>query len=144
MGFSETIRPQAACELPEIMAMRCYAAALDYAEPVLPSMVEMGRRRGINPPAAIALASVFQITEACLGRRLIAGPGRGASLSDDENAVLLMLRVGANLGSHVGSETVPHGLPGVLVWAIRSARRLCRIADGPTSLAHDTACPFHQ
>ena len=126
-----------------IEALRCYAAVRHRNEPVLPCMVELAGRNGLAPPAVIALASVFELTEACLGRRLAVGDGSGPPLVADEEAVLLLLATAGEVGPHRGSVAVPHGLPGVLVWAVRCACRLCR---GQWALAdrHDaTSCPFN-
>lgn len=125
-----------------VEALRCYALARRDGRPALPAMIALAEGSGLSAPAAVALASVFEITESCLDRRLV--PGEGAhALSDDERAVLRLIACPDAVGSHRGSATVPHGLPGVLVWAIRSARRLwpgARATFEP--VAGSATCPF--
>lgn len=126
-----------------VRLLRLYATCRGNDEQVLPSMIALGARLWVPAPAVVALASVFQITEACLGRTLVTARSCSRELGSDEEALLLLLRHAPHVGTVHTSRAVPHGLPGVLLWAVESARRLCGEPDGedPTSRSGGT-CPF--
>lgn len=127
-----------------VRLLRRYALCRESGEAPLPALIELGGRLGVAPPAAVALASVFQITEGCLGRALIVAPGCSRRFSRDEQAVLLLMAT-TGAGPVHTSRAAPHGLPGVLVWAVASARRLCgdhRAERGTDGAGVGRSCPF--
>lgn len=106
-----------------VRLLRRYAACRQLGEQPLPPLTRLGGEFGIPAPAVVALASVFQLTEGCLGRALVAECCCNPMLSADERALLLLLtRTYAEPA--LGSSDIPQGLPGALVWAVASARRL--------------------
>ena len=124
-----------------VRLVRRWAAGAELGHDRLPSMVRLGRRIGIAPETAIALASMFQLVEACLGRPLQAECCCISSIERDERAILMMLRTAVPLGPHQASPSIPHGLPGALHWAIASVQKLL----GETvkvDMVGDTRCPF--
>jgi hypothetical protein len=121
-----------------VAALRCYAATRAARRAPLPEMIAMAAGQGLVESATVALASVFELTEACLGRAL--ATGEGAALSADETGVLLLLASAEEVGSHSGSRAVPHGMPGALAWAARSAVRLT--GGVPARPAARPDCPF--
>lgn len=124
-----------------VRLFRRWAAGAELGPARLPATVRLGRRIGIGPEAAIALASMFQLTEACLGRPLEAECCCSPALSRDERALLMMLAAPLPAGSHRAFPTIPHGLPAALHWAIASVRALL----GPYFVvrAPDVSkCPF--
>lgn len=107
----------------------------------LSRLVTLGQSLRLPPVGCVALASVFQLIEAVLGRRLVAECCCSRVLSGDERAVLYL--IGSPLPTAPGTATpeIPHGVPGALTWAILSVRRLCGdIVPMRTALAHD-GCP---
>lgn len=134
----ETWETGGAEEARVVAVLRAYAGLRGTAAPLLPRLIAFAAGQGLGETATVALASVFELTEACLGRPLL--PGHGESLSADEEGVLMLLASAGDVGSHCGSRTVPHGMPGALAWAARSAVRLtggvCARAVTPP------ACPF--
>lgn len=96
---------------------------------------------GVQPVAAVAVASLFQLTEACLGRSLIGECCCSRRLSRDERAILLMLATAPPAHPHQSYPQIPHGLPGALLWAIESVRKLTGefAAPEPSGLPR---CPF--
>lgn len=124
-----------------VRLLRRWAATRASGERQLPSMVKLGRRLGFEPQAAVAVASLFQLIEACLGRPLVPECCCSTSLSHDEQAVLLMLAAAPPAHPHDASATIPHGLPGALVWAIESVRRLIGLDVRPDPAA-TVQCPF--
>lgn len=121
-----------------VAALRCYAAARGADRALLPEMVAFAAANGIGASAVIALASVFELTEACLGRPLV--PGEDAAASADEAAVLMLLASAGEVGPGQGSAAVPHGMPGALVWAARSAVQLT--GGGCRPPEPRATCPF--
>lgn len=107
-----------------VRLLRRYAACRQLDEQPLPSLTRLGNELGIQPCAVVALASVFQLSEGCLGRSLIVECCFNRSLSADERAMLVLLTSGTNAGPIYTSRDIPHGLPGALVWAVACVRRL--------------------
>ena len=121
-----------------VAVLRAYAVIRGTAAPLLPRLIAAAADEGLGETATVALASVFELTEACLGRPLL--PGHGAALSADEEGVLMLLASAGDVGSHCGSRAVPHGMPGALAWAARSAVRLTGgVCARPVARP---ACPF--
>ena len=106
-----------------------------------PPFSSLGRRIGIAPEAAIALASMFQLVEACLGRSLEAECCCSPALSRDERAILTMLAAPQPPGPHQSYAPIPHGLPAALHWAIASVRALLGEACGIPA-RRSGKCPF--
>lgn len=124
-----------------VRLLRRWAAARALGRPALAELVEIAGELGASANVAIALGSVFQLTEACLDRPLEAECCCAAMLSRDERAVLLMLGNVASRGATSAPRGIPHGLPGVLCWSIESARRLLGEDCGSLS-AEPAQCPF--
>lgn len=121
-----------------VAVLRAYAGVRGSGAPLLPRLIGFAAEQGLGETATVALASVFELTEACLGRPLL--PGQGEALSADEEGVLLLLASANDVGSHCGSRAVPHGMPGALAWAARSAVRLTGgVCARPVA---PPACPF--
>lgn len=91
----------------------------------LSRLVALGQSLRLPPSGSVALASVFQLTEAVLGRRLVTECCCSRRLSGDERAIIHLL--GSPIPTVPGTATpdIPHGLPGALTWAVLSVRRLC-------------------
>ena len=96
---------------------------------------------GVEPVAAVAIASLFQLTEACLGRPLAGECCCSRRLSRDERAILLMLSAAPPAHPHQPFPPIPHGLPGALIWAIESVRKLTGEFAAPSPL-RPARCPF--
>jgi hypothetical protein len=107
-----------------VRLVRRWASGAELGPARLPSLVDLGRRIGVGPQAAIALASMFQLTEACLGRPLDAECCCSPLLARDERAILMMLAAAPPASPHQSFPSIPHGLPGALHWAIASVRNL--------------------
>jgi hypothetical protein len=125
-----------------VRLLRRWAAA-GIAGDRLPSLVRLATRLGIGAHAAVALASLFQLTEACLGRTLVCECCCSPRLSRDERAVLALLTAEMPLHPNQASPSIPHGLPGALVWAVASIRRLMD-EPMPSVPAPARHCPFVQ
>lgn len=121
-----------------VAALRCYAAIRAEGGAALPGMVAFAAGQGLGETAVVALAHVFELTEACLGRALVVGAGE--VLSADEAGVLALLASADEVGAERGSRAVPHGMPGALAWAARSAVRLT--GGVPTRPTVRPDCPF--
>lgn len=111
----------------------------------LSRLVTLGQRFRLPPVGTVALVSVFQLTEAVLGRRLVTECCCSRSLSADERAVLRLLGSRMPTVPGTGTADIPDGLPGALAWAILSVERLCggiiALPVHPTP-ATDAGCPF--
>lgn len=107
-----------------VRLLRRWTAACEAEENPLPTLVELGSSMGLSPHVAVALASLFQLTESCLGRRLRTECCCNRSISADEQAVLTMIAAAPTLKLQSASRKIPHGLPSALAWAAFSVRRL--------------------
>lgn len=121
-----------------VRLMRRWAAGDGGEGRQLPGFVAFAGTIGVEPVSAIAIASLFQLTEACLDRPLVAECCCSRRLSRDERAILLML---ATARPHQGFPPIPHGLPGALLWAIESVRKLTDEVAAPMR-QRPTRCPF--
>lgn len=125
-----------------IRLLRRWVATRDRDEAPLPNLVELGTNLGVSVGAAVALGSLFQLTEGCLGRKLQAECCCSEVISSDERAVLLMLAIAPAPGSRGASSQIPHGLPGALAWAITSVRRLLGDREYRLLAGTPARCPF--
>lgn len=125
-----------------IRLLRRWAAVRETDQPTLPDVVKMGVSLGVSPETTVAFASLFQLTEACLGRRLTTECCCSLEFSPDEWAVLLMLAAAPAPALPSANREIPHGLPGALTWAIASVRKLRGEAEAPRSGSSPNRCPF--
>lgn len=103
---------------------------------------------GLPDETAIACASLFELVEGHLGRRLVRESCCSRRLSPDESALLGVLRVAPSLSAVAGTAAVPHGLPGAIVWAVIAVRQALAMTepdDGPDDASQGPfpACPFY-
>lgn len=124
-----------------IRALRRWSACRIAEEPALPSLVALCSELNVTPSAALALGSLFELTEACLGRPLEGECCCSPMLTADERAVLLLLANAVRRRPNEASAAVPHGLPGVLTWAAIAAKRELG-GTISTPRPAPTACPF--
>ncbi|WP_205480313.1 hypothetical protein [Sphingomonas arenae] len=139
----DRIRPHrpSSTELLIVRLVRRWAAARMLGEDALLGMTRLIAHAGEPPAVAVALHSVLQITEECLGRSLEASCPGTLQLSCDEQAILALISRAPELGAPHGTTDVPHGLPGVLCWAVASLRRM--LGDrSPHEAAGSMGCPF--
>jgi hypothetical protein len=108
----------------------------------LPSLVALAAELGVTGQAAVAVASLFELTEASLGRPLAAECCCSRALSRDERAVLRMLSAALPPSPHSATATVPHGLPGALLWAVASVRKLLPCPEHAVEEQGTGECPF--
>jgi hypothetical protein len=105
-----------------VRLLRSWTASRVAGEPALPNVVACAAELRIAAEAAISLASVFQLAETSLKRSLATSDLRKAPLSCDERAMLALIGDDRNAGPDTTVPSTPDGLPGVLVWAVRTAR----------------------
>ncbi len=131
-----------------VRLFRLWAAAREAGENPLPHMQDVGALIGPRPELSVACASLFELVEGQLGRRLIPECCCSPALSRDELALLGVLRHAPEAGQPLTGAAVPHGLPGAICWAAFAVRRA--LGGGFTdeteaSVAGETApavCPF--
>jgi hypothetical protein len=152
MTYMERIPPSAESgAFAVIRLLRHYCRTRDRrggdADGRLSRLVALGQTLRLAPAASVALASLFQLTEAVLGRPLHAGAGSGDGWNGDERAVIRLLCARLPTVPGTGTPDIPHGLPGALTWAVLSVRRLCGelapAIERQGILAEDAGCPFH-
>lgn len=119
---------------------RRYAASRSTGGPVLPPLVALAERLGATAEGAVAAASLFELTEAVLGRPLRTGRSCDPQPSADERALSLLLAHAPRAGPVHTTRAVPHGLPGVLVWAATCVRLALGAPAKPDGVP--AACPF--
>ena len=121
-----------------VRLLRRWAAVRALGDNALPSLVALAGELGESPQVAISLHSLFQLTEGCLGRPLVAECCCSRSLAADERAMLILLASGSSCFGSVSS-TIPHGLPAALAWAATTARLMLR---GEVNATTHHSCPF--
>jgi hypothetical protein len=129
-----------------VRLFRLWAAAREAGENPLPQMQDVAQLIGPRPELAVACASLFDLIESQLGRRLVPECCCSPALSRDEQALLGVLRHAPESDQPFTSTAVPHGLPGAIRWAAFAIRRalggsFAREAEEPEMPA---VCPFGQ
>jgi hypothetical protein len=139
--FVERIAPHRAwTEMVIVRLFRRWVAAREQGEG-LAGLIELAAELGFQAPAAIALDSLLQLTESCLGRRLRAECCCNQLRGPDEQAVLLLIAAAQEAWPGFAPAAMPHGLPSALVWAAVSLNHLL---DDPPPLPvrAPQRCPF--
>lgn len=127
-----------------IRLFRAWSAQVEAGQAPMKRLQEIVAPLGLPDETAIACASLFELVEGHLGRRLVREACCSRRLSPDESALLGVLRVAPVLSTASGTAAVPHGLPGAIVWAVVAVRRALGMAgheDG-TGDAPPRECPF--
>lgn len=125
-----------------IRLLRVWARARDMRLNPLPEMSAALTGQDTSPELAAACHSLFELTEACLGRRLDCGIPASDDLSSDELALLALIEAAPDAGTLLAEARMPHGLPGALQWA---ACAVIRAFGGPLDFPVEcTGCPFAQ
>jgi hypothetical protein len=124
-----------------VRMLRRWAASRQLEANALPEMIALSRELGQPAQVAIALHSMFQLTEASLGRPLEAECCCSRALSRDEKAILTLIAAAPDAPPPLATAAVPHGLPGALHWAVLSVRAAMGITSPPEPVAA-ARCPF--
>ena len=127
---------------------RLWSAARSAGENPLPHMHDAMDPFAPAPELAIACASLFDLVEAHLERRLVPECCCSHEVSRDEQALLGILQYAAESGLPLTRQAIPHGLPGAIRWAAFAVRRALGRSfgeafeppDAPGELSN--ACPF--
>src|SRR5688500_15278478 len=120
-----------------VRLFRLWAAAREEGENPLPHMQEAIALLAPAPELAVACASLFELVEGQLGRRLVPECCCSPERSRDERALLGVLRHAPEAGQPLTSAAVPHGLPGAICWAAFAIRRALE-----ASFADEIAAPY--
>lgn len=128
-------------DLVAVRLLRRWVAARSAAEPPFPALMVLAHELDCPAELAVAMGSLFQLTEGCLGRPLDAECCCSRTIGEDERAVLLMVAAAPDPDGSA-SEAIPHGLPGALAWAAVTVRQL--LGSGGTMPARraGNGCPF--
>jgi hypothetical protein len=123
-----------------ISLFRVWTRARDMHRNPLPEMSAVLAGQDTSPELATACHSLFELTEACIGRRLDSGNMAADDLSSDELALLALVEAAPKAGTLLTEARVPHGLPGALQWA---ASAVLRAIGGPLDISFTLGgCPF--
>ncbi len=142
--FIDRIEPRPGwSDMVAVRLLRRWVAIRAAGAPALPDLVAFGAGLGASAQVVVALASLFQLTESALGRPLAAECCCRVELGRDERAVLLLLASVPAAPAAGASLAVPHGLPGALVWAVLSVRRLLEMDGGEAEIMCGR-CPFRE
>jgi hypothetical protein len=129
-----------------VRLFRLWAAARDEGENPLPPMRDAAWPFASAPELPVACASLFDLVEAHLARRLVPECCCSAELSRDERALLGVLRHAPAGGQPLAGAAIPHGLPGAVCWAAFAIRRALGASFGGALEAAagpaPAACPF--
>lgn len=125
-----------------ISLFRIWARARDMRRNPLPDMSAALAGQDTSPELAPACHSLFELTEACIGRKLAPAGMAAQDLSADELALLALVEAAPKAGTLLTEPQVPHGLPGALQWAASAATRAI---GGPLDFGtRCSSCPFNR
>ena len=125
-----------------VRMLRRWVAAREADTHPLPSLVRLAGEIGQRPDVAITLHSLFQLTEGCLDRRLVAECCCGKAIGPDESAILRLIDAAPDCGPAFTTRDIPHGLPGALCWAAASARLALGLFPDSIESGIPSRCPF--
>ncbi|MEM1132111.1 MAG: hypothetical protein AAGH53_04175 [Pseudomonadota bacterium] len=125
-----------------VRLFRCWSAARVLGENPLPGMQKAIAFYSPAPELSSACESLFCLTEALLGRGLVAGHSCSSVLSRDERALLMLLRHAPQAGHIHTSRAIPHGLPTALQLAAWSVLRALGEVLSDNTTANDNVQPF--
>lgn len=130
-----------------IRLFRAWSAQVEAGHAPMERLQEIVAPLRLPDETAIACASLFELIEGHLGRRLVRESCCSRRLSPDESALLGVLRVVPSLSAVSGTAAVPHGLPGAIIWAVIAVRQALGMTEpdagaGGTSPRPFPACPF--
>lgn len=120
--------------------VRRWAAARTAGADAMPALIELADELQEPREVAIALHSVLQLTESCLGRALEAECCCSPTMTPDEHALLMLIAAASPEPFPLAPAGIPHGLPGALSWAATAARIALDAAD--TTAPRPERCPF--
>lgn len=106
-----------------VRLFRLWSAARATGTNPLPPMNDTMALFAPAPELAIACASLFDLVEAHLERRLVSECCCSHDMSRDERALLGVLRHAPAAGLPLTRSAIPHGLPGAICWAAFAVRR---------------------
>lgn len=127
-----------------VRLLRRWTAAREAEQSPLANLVELAAGMGLSPHVAVALASLFQLTESCLGRQLRTECCCNLSVRADERAVVTMIAAAPAPQLPSASREIPHGLPGALAWAAFSVRRALGQDFASPPFPIPARCPFEK
>lgn len=127
-----------------VRLFRSWSASRVTGLPELPRMHEITDQLGLPAETGPACASLFELVEAHLGRRLNAECCCSRNLTPDEQAMLGIVAIAASLEPSKGNSQVPHGLSGAIHWAAMAVRRSFSLPNGrsPAAVGAVDQCPF--
>ncbi|MEM6494251.1 MAG: hypothetical protein AAF650_07700 [Pseudomonadota bacterium] len=131
-----------------VRLFRLWAMGREDHSSALPAMHAEAKRHGYKDQAAAACASLFELLESHLGRRLERECCCSPKFSADEKALIGVLRSAPRLASGRGSRDVPHGLPGAISWAASCVCDAMGVTTDPDiealkgQAANSQDCPF--
>ena len=100
-----------------VRLFRLWAIGREEQVSVLPKMHKEALKHGYHDVTASACASLFELVEGHLGRRLVRECCCSPKFSSDEKALIGILLCAPALTAGYGSREVPHGLPAAISWA---------------------------
>ena len=127
-----------------VRLFRAWSAQTESGAPAMERLQAIVAPLGLPDETAIACASLFELIESHLGRRLERECCCSQRFSGDEKALLGVIELAPSLGALSGSVAVPHGLPGAIVWACIAIRRAFGMSECDATSAGPSAgrCPF--
>ena len=125
-----------------VRLFRMWAMAREADENPVTWLYNTASCHGYPDETANACASLFELVEGHLGRKLIQERCCNRTYSSDERALLGVVRAAPALAPPHAVSGIPHGLPGANCWAAMAVRRALSI----TGIAMQTAnrCPFER
>lgn len=128
-------------QLVVVRLLRRWSAANATGANSLPAVFELASALGVRSSAAVALASLYQLTESCLERRIVTECCCSPQIAGDERAILMLIAAAPAPGEALASLHIPHGLPGALAWAAAAVRHELALESRECRALH---CPFNQ
>lgn len=129
-----------------VRLFRAWSAQTESGAPAMERLQAIVAPLGLPDETAIACASLFELVESHLGRRLERECCCSQRFSGDEKALLGVIELAPSLGALSGSVAVPHGLPGAIVWACIAIRRAFDMSEGDGNAVRASPstrrCPF--
>ncbi|MFV0643341.1 MAG: hypothetical protein ACK5NN_02385 [Sphingomonadaceae bacterium] len=132
-----------------VRLFRLWSALTEREEEYLPAMYELASSLHVRDELPVCCASLFELVEGHLGRRLVRECCCSQKFSPDEQALLGVVRFCSAMNAPYTTRDIPHGLPGAIVWAAISVREALDLGEEPLATGRGSrpvrakVCPFN-
>lgn len=127
-----------------VRLFRLWAVGREEQRSVIPVMHEEACKLGYKESAALACASLFELVEGRMGRKLKPEDGSSPKFSEDERGLIDLVRTAPSLMEEEGMRPVPDGISAAIRLAASCVCDAMGIVANPTDATFDRTAHYLQ